>query len=172
MARSATRRLPRNRTAGSGCPAQARRASARAVHGCVGALTTAGVPVMVSAGGDSGPSAPRINSVSTADLDALARAVSNDQSAVVERVMQIARQAPAYDDGGEYRADTVSSRVIQLPRHPGRSPLKSPRPSASARPTHESGSALSGVAGNLLDSGCVLSSDDNGTSRCRCCISL
>jgi len=31
----------------------------------------------------------------TADLDALARAVSNDQSAVVERVIQIAHQAPA-----------------------------------------------------------------------------
>ncbi len=35
----------------------------------------------------------------TADLDALAHAGSNDQSAVVERVIQIARQAPAYDDG-------------------------------------------------------------------------
>jgi len=31
----------------------------------------------------------------TADLDALARAVSNDQSVVVERVIQIAHQAPA-----------------------------------------------------------------------------
>jgi hypothetical protein len=49
----------------------------------------------------------------TADLDALARAVSNDQSAVVERVIQIARQVPAYDDGAEYRVDTVSSRIIR-----------------------------------------------------------
>jgi Nucleotidyl transferase AbiEii toxin, Type IV TA system len=50
----------------------------------------------------------------TADLDALARAVSNDQSAVVERVIQIARQAPADDDDGvEYRADTASSRIIR-----------------------------------------------------------
>lgn len=49
----------------------------------------------------------------TADLDALARAVSNDQSAVVELVIQIAYQAPAYDDGVEYRAGTVSSRIIR-----------------------------------------------------------
>lgn len=49
----------------------------------------------------------------TADLDALVRAVSNDQSAVVKRVIQIAHQAPAYDDGVEYRADTVSSRIIR-----------------------------------------------------------
>jgi hypothetical protein len=49
----------------------------------------------------------------TADLDALAHAVSNDQSAVVERVLEIARQAPAHDDGVEYRADTVSSHVIR-----------------------------------------------------------
>lgn len=40
-------------------------------------------------------------------------AVSNDQSAVVERVIQIAHQVPAYDDGVEYRADTVSSRIIR-----------------------------------------------------------
>jgi Nucleotidyl transferase AbiEii toxin, Type IV TA system len=49
----------------------------------------------------------------TADLDALAQAVSNDQSAVVELVIQIAHQAPAYDDGVEYRAGTVSSRIIR-----------------------------------------------------------
>jgi hypothetical protein len=49
----------------------------------------------------------------TADLDALAHAVSNDQSAVVQRVIQIAHEAPAYDDGVEYRADTVSSRIIR-----------------------------------------------------------
>lgn len=49
----------------------------------------------------------------TADLDALAHAISNDQSAVVERVIEIAHQAPAYDDGVEYRADTVSSRIIR-----------------------------------------------------------
>ena len=35
----------------------------------------------------------------TADLDALAHAVSNDQSAVVEHVIQIAHQALAADDG-------------------------------------------------------------------------
>jgi Nucleotidyl transferase AbiEii toxin, Type IV TA system len=129
----------------------------------------------------------------TADLDALAHAASNDQSAVVERVIQIAHQAPAYDDGVEYRADTVSSRIIRdeafysgvriamdcaiatavvkfrldvnfgdpvtpAPRHlslpslrPGMPPVrvlgypietvlaeKSPRPSASDRPTRES----------------------------------
>jgi hypothetical protein len=37
----------------------------------------------------------------------------DDQAAVVERGIQIARQAPAYDDEGEYRADTVRSRVIR-----------------------------------------------------------
>jgi hypothetical protein len=49
----------------------------------------------------------------TADLDALAHAVSNDQPEVVERVIQIAHQTPAHDDGVEYRADTVSSRIIR-----------------------------------------------------------
>jgi hypothetical protein len=49
----------------------------------------------------------------TTDRDALAQAVSNDQSAVVELVIQIAHQAPAYDDGVEYRAGKVSSRIIQ-----------------------------------------------------------
>ena len=49
----------------------------------------------------------------TADLDALAHAVSNDQAAVVERVIEIAHQTLADDDGVEYRADTVSSRIIR-----------------------------------------------------------
>ena len=39
--------------------------------------------------------------------------MSNDQSAVVELVIQIAHQAPPYDDGVEYRAGTVSSRIIR-----------------------------------------------------------
>jgi Nucleotidyl transferase AbiEii toxin, Type IV TA system len=49
----------------------------------------------------------------TADLDALAHAVSNDQAAVMARVIEIAHQTLADDDGVEYRADTVSSRIIR-----------------------------------------------------------
>ncbi len=49
----------------------------------------------------------------TADLDALARAISNDVPAVVARVVQIARQTPGEDDGVEFRTDTVSSTIIR-----------------------------------------------------------
>ncbi len=48
----------------------------------------------------------------TADLDALACAISNDEAAVLERVVEIARQA-SDEDGVEYRTDTATSRLIR-----------------------------------------------------------
>jgi hypothetical protein len=48
----------------------------------------------------------------TADLDALARAISNDEAAVRQLIIEIALQ-PSEDDGVEYQADTAISRVIR-----------------------------------------------------------
>jgi len=49
----------------------------------------------------------------TADLDALASAVANDQEAVMARIVEIARQDPGQADGVEFRTETISSRVIR-----------------------------------------------------------
>lgn len=49
----------------------------------------------------------------TADLDALASAVANDQDAVMARIVEIARLDPGQDDGVEYRSETVNSRIIR-----------------------------------------------------------
>jgi hypothetical protein len=47
----------------------------------------------------------------TADLDALARSVANDEAAVLSRVAEIARLAPSIDDGVVYRTETATARV-------------------------------------------------------------
>jgi hypothetical protein len=49
----------------------------------------------------------------TADLDALARSVANDEAAVLSRVTEIARLAPSVDDGVIYRTETATARVIR-----------------------------------------------------------
>jgi hypothetical protein len=49
----------------------------------------------------------------TADLDALARSVANDEAAVLSRVAEIARLAPSIDDGVVYRTETATARVIR-----------------------------------------------------------
>jgi len=55
----------------------------------------------------------------TADVDALARAIANDEATVVARVVEIADQ-PAADDGVEFRTETVTSRIIRdLALYPG-----------------------------------------------------
>jgi hypothetical protein len=48
-----------------------------------------------------------------ADLDALARSVANDETAVLARVIEIAGQALADDDGVEFLTKTATSRVIR-----------------------------------------------------------
>jgi hypothetical protein len=48
----------------------------------------------------------------TADADALALGLSNDEATVVDRVGQIARQ-PMPDDGVEFHTETVTSRIIR-----------------------------------------------------------
>jgi hypothetical protein len=49
----------------------------------------------------------------TADADALARNLSNDEATVVARVVDIANQALAQDDGVSFLTDSVTSRVIR-----------------------------------------------------------
>jgi Nucleotidyl transferase AbiEii toxin, Type IV TA system len=49
----------------------------------------------------------------TADLDALARSVANDEAAVLSRVTGIACLAPRVDDGVIYRTETATARVIR-----------------------------------------------------------
>jgi Nucleotidyl transferase AbiEii toxin, Type IV TA system len=49
----------------------------------------------------------------TADADALARNIPNDEATVVARVVQIANQPLPDDDGVEFRTDTITSRVIR-----------------------------------------------------------
>lgn len=48
----------------------------------------------------------------TADADALARRMVNDEATVVAHVVEIARQ-PVADDGVEFRTETVASRTIR-----------------------------------------------------------
>jgi hypothetical protein len=49
----------------------------------------------------------------TADLDALARSVANDEAAVLSRVAEIARLVPSIDDGVVYRTETATARAIR-----------------------------------------------------------
>jgi hypothetical protein len=49
----------------------------------------------------------------TADLDALARLLANDEAAVLSRVTEIARLVPGIDDGVVYRTETATARVIR-----------------------------------------------------------
>jgi hypothetical protein len=49
----------------------------------------------------------------TADLDALARYVANDEAEVLSRVTEIARLAPSVDDGVVYRTETATASVIR-----------------------------------------------------------
>lgn len=49
----------------------------------------------------------------TADIDALARAITDEEATVVARVVEIASQPMAHDDGVEFRTGTVTSRVIR-----------------------------------------------------------
>lgn len=48
----------------------------------------------------------------TADADALARRIANDETAVVARIIEIASQ-PGEDDGVEFRTKTVTARTIR-----------------------------------------------------------